>query len=273
MSLLSLAAGFSLEGGRLLQLLQSTALLVVGGGTLGALMLQYPLQAILEAVRAAWFSLSASSASPEEDIQQLQTLGARVRRERDFSFEREADESTDMFLAHALRLLAENQAATDLSAVLEQTADGLLEQQEDAAAVFEAAGGFSPTMGLLGAILGLIQVMNHLGRIDEVGRGIGIAFTATIYGVAAANLLLLPLAGRIRVHARQLRQGRQVLIQGLLCIAARLSPAEMEARVRICADSHDGRTRPHAELLHPATSPGGTHPQATAQGNSRCGAA
>lgn len=240
LSLLSLAAGFSLEGGRLAQLFQSTALLVVGGGTMGAVMLQYSLGAILEAVRAACLSLAGSCGGTGEDMQRLHVLGTRVRRDREFSFEREADASADMFFAHALRLLAENRAAADMSAVLQQIADGLLEQQEGAAAVFEAAGGFSPTMGLLGAILGLIQVMNHLGRIDEVGRGIAIAFTATIYGVAAANLILLPLAGRIRLHAHQMRQRREFMIQGLLCIAARLSPAEMEARLHAFAQSHSG---------------------------------
>ncbi len=265
-SLLSLTAGFSLEGGRLLQLFESTALLVVGGGTLGALMLQYPLDAILDAVRAAWLSLSVSSARMEEGIEQIQALGTRVRREHDFSFEREAKASTDIFLAHALRLIAENRAAADLGAILEQTADGLLEQQENAAAVFEAAGGFSPTMGLLGAILGLIQVMNHLGRIDEVGRGIAIAFTATVYGVAAANLILLPLAGRIRIRAQQVRQRRQVLIVGMLCIAARLSPAEMEARLRVFAESHAGSLP--ARAMHAAT-----HASAAAQGSATCGAA
>jgi chemotaxis protein MotA len=266
LSLLSVAAGFSLEGGRLLQLLQSTALLVVCGGTLGAVMLQYPMRAILDAMRAACLSLFAVSARPGEEMQRLHLLSTRVRRERDFSFEREAELATDTFLSDALRLLAENQAAADLNAILEQMADGLLEQQEEAAAVFEAAGGFSPTMGLLGAILGLIQVMNHLGRMDEVGRGIAIAFTATIYGVAAANLILLPLAGRIRIHAQHLRQRRQLLIQGLLCIAARLSPAEMEARLRVFAESHGGLLRP--DSLHAARDS-----QAATEGRPTCGAA
>jgi chemotaxis protein MotA len=266
LSLLSVAAGFSLEGGRLPQLLQSTALLVVCGGTLGAVMLHYPMRAILDAMRAACLSLCTVSARSGEDVQRLHLLATRVRRERNFSFEREADVSTDTFLSDALRLLAENQAAADLSAVLEQMADGLLEHEEEAAAVFEAAGGFSPTMGLLGAILGLIQVMNHLGRIDEVGRGIAIAFTATIYGVAAANLILLPLAGRIRIRAQHLRQRRQLLIQGLLCIAARLSPAEMEARLHIFAESHGG-------LLRAESSYAATRSQAATEGRPTCGPA
>ena len=238
LSVLSVAAGFTLEGGRLLQLLQSTALLVVCGGTLGAVLLQYPVHAIASAFRAAFAALCHLSPPAAEDLRQLRSLATRARRESTFSLERAADSCHDSFLAPALRLLAENSSAKDLRAVLEQTADSTLEQADEAAVLFEAAGGFSPTMGLLGAILGLIQVMDHLGRIDEVGRGIAIAFTATIYGVAAANLVLLPLAGRIRIHAQHLRQRQQLMIEGLLAIADGLSPAEMEARLRILGRAH-----------------------------------
>jgi chemotaxis protein MotA len=233
LSVLCIAAGFTLEGGRLLQLLQSTALLVVCGGTLGAVLLQYPVSTITSAFRAAFAALCHVSPPAGEDLRQLRSIATRARRESTFSLERAADSCHDSFLAPALRLLAENSTAKDLRAVLEQTADSMLEQAEEAAILFDAAGGFSPTMGLLGAILGLIQVMDHLGRMDEVGRGIAIAFTATIYGVAAANLVLLPLAGRIRIHGQHLRQRRQLLIEGLLAIADGLSPAEMEARLRI----------------------------------------
>ena len=243
----SVAAAFALEGGCLKQLLQPTALLIVGGGTFGAVLVQYPLPMLLDALRAAWRSLSrpgrsaashaTTSSSSSDDLVQLRALAARARRDAAFSLEREAEACEDPFLAHALYLMAENRTSKDLRLILEQTADARLENEEGLAAVFDSAGGFAPTMGLMGAILGLIQVMNHLTRMDQVGQGIALAFTATIYGVSIANLLLLPIAGRIRVGAQQVQQRQRVWIEGLLAISESRSPAEMEARLCMLSGS------------------------------------
>jgi chemotaxis protein MotA len=110
--------------------------------------------------------------------------------------------------------------------------DNQAEHEERIPQVFEAAGGFSPTIGIIGAVLGLIQVMQHLDNIDEVGRGIAVAFVATIYGVGAANLLFLPAAGKLKIRIRTEQQMREMMLQGVVDILEGLNPRMVEAKLR-----------------------------------------
>jgi len=97
------------------------------------------------------------------------------------------------------------------------------DRAEEDARVFEAAGGYAPTIGIIGAVLGLIQVMKHLDAVSEIGRGIAVAFVATVYGVASANLLLLPAAAKMRFRARQEMQTQELIVEGVLAIAEGLN--------------------------------------------------
>jgi chemotaxis protein MotA len=98
--------------------------------------------------------------------------------------------------------------------------------------VFESAGGFSPTVGIIGAVLGLIQVMQHLDKIDEVGRGIAVAFVATIYGVAAANLVFLPAGGKLRIRLREEEVHREMMLEGVISILEGMNPRMLETKLR-----------------------------------------
>jgi chemotaxis protein MotA len=110
--------------------------------------------------------------------------------------------------------------------------DNQSDRAEQLQGVFESAGGFSPTVGIIGAVLGLIQVMQHLDKIDEVGRGIAVAFVATIYGVAAANLLFLPAAGKLRIRLREQQVQNEMMLEGVISILEGMNPRMLETKLR-----------------------------------------
>ena len=116
--------------------------------------------------------------------------------------------------------------------MMELELDNQAEHEERIPQVFEAAGGFSPTIGIIGAVLGLIQVMQHLDNIDEVGRGIAVAFVATIYGVGAANLLFLPSAGKLKIRIRTELQMREMMLEGVISILEGLNPRMVETKLQ-----------------------------------------
>jgi chemotaxis protein MotA len=119
----------------------------------------------------------------------------------------------------------------ELRKIMRVSLDCTAENEERLPAVFESAGGFSPTVGILGAVLGLIQVMQHLDNINEVGRGIAVAFVATIYGVGAANLFFLPFAGKMRIRMHDGHQSREMMLEGVISILEGMNPRMLEVKL------------------------------------------
>ena len=120
---------------------------------------------------------------------------------------------------------------TELRKIMRVSLDSTTENEEQLPAVFESAGGFSPTIGILGAVLGLIQVMQHLDNIQEVGRGIAVAFVATIYGVGIANLFFLPFAGKMRIRIRDGHRRREMMLEGVISILEGMNPRMLEVKL------------------------------------------
>jgi chemotaxis protein MotA len=114
---------------------------------------------------------------------------------------------------------------------MELEMDSEADREELLPRVFEAAGGFAPTIGILGAVIGLIQVMQKLASIDEVGKGIAVAFVATIYGVGSANIFFLPCAGRIKIMIRRKQVLRELMLEGVISIVEKTNPRFLEARL------------------------------------------
>jgi chemotaxis protein MotA len=125
----------------------------------------------------------------------------------------------------------------DLRKIMRVSLDSITESEERLPAVFESAGGFSPTIGILGAVLGLIQVMQHIDNVQEVGRGIAVAFVATIYGVGIANLFFLPFAGKMRIQIREDNQRREMMMEGVISILEGMNPRMLE--VKLAGFLHD----------------------------------
>lgn len=224
-------AGLLLEGGNLQQILQPTAAMIVFGGTIGAVMLQFPLTVVLQAVRRLGSVFTSGKQAPQATIQRLVLYAQKARREGIVSLDAELAQIQDPFLKKSLMLAVDGTEPRELRSIMELELDNQAEYEEQVPQVFESAGGFAPTIGIIGAVLGLIQVMQHLDKIDEVGKGIAVAFVATIYGVASANLLYLPVAGKMKRRIREEQIAREMTLEGVASILEGMNPRILETKL------------------------------------------
>jgi len=223
--------GLFLEGGKIAQLIQPTAAMIVFGGTLGAVMLQFPLRVILAALGRLSGVFVDKSRSPVELIAEITGYAHKARKEGIVSLDKDADQVQDPFLKKALMLAVDGTEPEEIRSMMELELVNQAEHFENIPRVYESAGGFSPTIGIIGAVLGLIQVMQHLDDISEVGRGIAVAFVATIYGVGAANLFFLPVAGKIKLRMRQEQTLREMMLEGVISILEGMNPRMIENKL------------------------------------------
>ena len=233
-------AGLLLEGGRLSQIVQPTAAMIVFGGTVGAVMLQFPLSIVLASFRRLNSVFFDTQTNPQDLVKEIVAFAHRARKEGIVSLDRDLDSVKEHFLRKCLMLAVDGTEPQELRKMMLLELDNQAEHEERIPQVFEAAGGFSPTIGIIGAVLGLIQVMQHLDNIDEVGRGIAVAFVATIYGVGAANLLFLPSAGKLKIKIRTDHQMREMMLDGVISILEGLNPRMVETKLQgFLADSSE----------------------------------
>lgn len=230
-ALAGIAYGFHVEGARLSLLLQPTALLVVGAGTAGAVLVQYPMGVVTGALRELWAALREGETDRERVAAELVRYARQARRQGLLSLDGELERMEDGTLRRGLMLAVDGVGAVELRAILEREIEASCDREELFSEVFETAGGSAPTIGILGAVLGLIHVMQLLGQVDEVGRGIAAAFVSTLYGVAGANLLLLPLAGKLRMRARGTELVQRMVLEGVVSIAGGVMPRALEMRL------------------------------------------
>lgn len=226
-----IVAGLLLEGGNLGQVLQPTAAMIVFGGTLGAVLLQFPLSVVGDAFLRLGSVFRSPRRNVEIMIRQLVHYAQKARREGIVSLDSELEEIGDPFLKKSLMLAVDGTEPDELRKIMEFELNNQAEFEERAPQVFEAAGGFAPTIGIIGAVLGLIQVMQHLDKIDEVGRGIAVAFVATIYGVGSANLLYLPIAGKMKLRIREEQIAREMTLEGVASILEGMNPHMLQTKL------------------------------------------
>lgn len=230
-AMVGILAGLLLEGGRVGQILQPTAAMIVFGGTVGAVMVQFPLATVLAAGRRIPQVFFYREETGEAAVGQLVRFANKARRDGIVSLDQDLAEIPDLFLKQALMLAVDGTEPSELRRIMELQIDNHTELEEKIPAVFESAGGFSPTVGIIGAVLGLIQVMQHLDHIEDVGRGIAVAFVATIYGVAAANLFFLPVAGKLRLRARHEQTLKEMMLEGVVSILEGMNPRILEIKL------------------------------------------
>jgi chemotaxis protein MotA len=226
-----IVAGLLIEGGNLSQVLQPTAGMIVFGGTLGAVLIQFPLPVVLSAFRRLIHIFTEPKSNPQTVIRDLVRYANQARREGIVSLDAELNKIEDPFLKKALMLAVDGTEPEELRKIMELELDAKEEAEEKFPGVFESAGGFSPTIGIIGAVLGLIQVMQHLDKIDEVGKGIAVAFVATIYGVGAANLFFLPAAGKLKIRIRDEQVIREMTLEGVVSILEGMNPRMLETKL------------------------------------------
>jgi chemotaxis protein MotA len=231
LALAGILAGLLLEGGRIDQIMQPTAAMIVFGGTIGAVMLQYPMATVLAAVRRLAQVFFQGKSAGQATLRQLVEFANKARRHGIVSLDQDLAKIKEPFLKQSIMLAVDGTEPAELRKIMELQLDNLTEREEKIPAVFESAGGFSPTIGIIGAVLGLIQVMQHLDHIDQVGRGIAVAFVATIYGVAAANLVFLPVAGKLRHRIREEHRIKEMVIEGVISILEGMNPRMIEVKL------------------------------------------
>ena len=236
-----IVAGLLLEGGKITQVLQPTAAIIVFGGTIGAVMVQFPLHAVVQALVQLKHVVWEPETESDSLIQHLLRYAYRARKDGLVSLDSELEKIHDPFLRDSLALAIDGVNSTELRKMMEVQLDYQIEKNDVVVKVYEAAAGFSPTIGIIGAILGLIQVMQHLQNIDEVGKGIAVAFVATIYGVAAANLLFLPAAGKLRIRLRERQAVQEMTLEGVLAIMEGINPRALEMRLSSYSSRPDRR--------------------------------
>lgn len=223
--------GLVLEGGSIGQILQPTAALIVFGGTLGAVMLQFPLSVVIAAFASLARVFFDSTKDPHEILKEMVGYAQKARKEGIVSLDSDLREIQDPFLRKSLMLAVDGTEPAELRSIMQVELDNRAEHSERLPRVFESAGGFSPTIGIIGAVLGLIQVMQHLDNISEVGRGIAVAFVATIYGVGAANLFFLPAAGKLKVRNADEEVRHQIILEGVISILEGMNPRMLETKL------------------------------------------
>ena len=233
--LLGLAAilgGQWLEGGHLSSLLQPTAYVIVMGGTFGAVMLQSPFATFVQGMGMAKWVFTPPTLAQRELIERIVDWSHTARREGLLSLEGYLAELADPFLRKGLQLLVDGAEPERVREVLEVEIVTREDQLKLAAKVWESAGGYAPTIGILGAVMGLIHVMENLSDPSKLGAGIAVAFVATIYGVGFANLVFLPVAKKLLAHVSRLTLMREMYVDGLVGIANGENPRIIESRLQ-----------------------------------------
>jgi chemotaxis protein MotA len=245
-----LIGGLLLEGGELKDITQITAAIIVLGGTFGAVMVNFPLGVLKGALRRLLDVFFEKSLTPETMIEQIAGFATRARKQGIVSLEQDADSIQDKFLRKALTLAVDGTDLQELRKMMELEINNTEHRAEQEAKVWESAGGYSPTIGIIGAVMGLIQVMKNLADIEKVGHGIAVAFVATVYGVAFANVLFLPIGNKIKLRAHRESQMKELILEGVVGIVEGLNPKLIRAKLEAFV-----HTEPPKPVKKPAAPP------------------
>jgi chemotaxis protein MotA len=216
--------GLVIEGGKLTDIAQVTALMIVLGGTIGAVMVTTPLKTLIKAAKCLGSVFFEHAQSPQQIIDEVISYATKARKNSIISLESDLPNIADPFLQKAISLSVDGTDLQELRKMMELDIAVDHRNGESIAKVYEAAGGYAPTIGIIGAVLGLIQVMKHLENIEEVGRGIAVAFVATVYGVASANLFFLPVANKIKARFHHSVEMKELMLEGVCSIVEGLNP-------------------------------------------------
>lgn len=244
--------GLILEGGRIRDVTQVTAAMIVLGGTFGAMMIGTPLSTVMRAMKRFKDVFFVRSMDADSAVEEIIGYATKARKGGIVSLEAEADKIQDPFLRKALNLAVDGTDLQELRKMMELQISIEHERTEAEAKVFEAAGGYSPTIGIIGAVLGLIQVMKNLSNIEEVGHGIAVAFVATVYGVGVANILLLPAASKIKARAKRELEMKELVVEGVIGIVEGLNPKLIRSKLEAYAPPGDKKKPKKVKAPGPA---------------------
>ena len=204
--------GQALEGGKIASILQGTAALIVIGGTFGACLIQFPLSTFITSLKSVSKAFFAPKVNNKDIIAEIIKFANKARRQGIISLESDTESASDPFLKKALNMAVDGIDPKTLRETMETEMNNLEEEGEHPIKFWEAAGGYSPTIGIIGAVLGLIHVMENLTDPSKLGGGIAVAFVATVYGVTLANILYFPIAGKLKLRHRAEMVAKEVIL-------------------------------------------------------------
>ncbi|MGD0281930.1 MAG: flagellar motor protein [Dissulfurispiraceae bacterium] len=235
----AIIGGNMVEGGNTAHLVQVAAAVIVFGGTLGATLLSFSIRDMFNAVKALGMVFGRRSSSPGEIIEDILGLLVKARKMGLLALETQIKTIDNPFLAKGLNLVIDGIPPAMIKEILSQEIFTYEDTYRRASKVFESAGGYAPTIGILGAVLGLIQVMRNVTEPSKIGGGIAVAFVATIYGVGSANLVFLPLGKKIMNRLKEEIFIKELIIEGVLGVESGVNPYFLKARLNAYLAEHD----------------------------------
>jgi chemotaxis protein MotA len=231
-AVIAILGGHALEGGSIYSILQSTAAIIVLGGTFGACMLQFPFTVAVASLKAVVRVFREPQRDNREVIREIIRLANKARKEGVISLEGDTEKIADPFLKRALTMAMDGVEPKVLRETMELEIENLEDEAEQPIKFWQAAGGYSPTIGILGAVLGLIHVMENLTDPGKLGGGIAVAFVATVYGVGLANLVYLPIAGKLRLKSKAHLVAKEIMLVGVISILEGENPRLIDDKLR-----------------------------------------
>ncbi|MCF6234870.1 MAG: flagellar motor protein [Gammaproteobacteria bacterium] len=228
----AIVGGNIMEGGHTSSLMQFTAFVIVTGGTIGAVMIQSPVAVFMRALQIFPWIFSPPRFDYISVIEQMTEWSTIARKEGLLGLEALAESEPDLFARKGLQLLVDGSEPEMIRKILEVELTAKEDRDIEAAKVFDGCGGYAPTIGIIGAVMGLIHVMNNLADPTKLGPGIAVAFVATIYGIGLANLVFLPMANKLKSLIRQRSQFQEMLIDGIVAISEGENPRNIETKLK-----------------------------------------
>jgi chemotaxis protein MotA len=227
-----IVGGALVEGLHIDALIQPTAAMIILGGTFGACFVQFPMSVAIASLRAIFGAFKEPQADNKNVIREIIRIAYKARKEGVISLEADAQKMSDMFMKKALMMAMDGVDPKVLRDTMELEISNIEEEFEQPIEFWKAAGGYSPTIGIIGAVLGLIHVMGNLTDPSKLGAGIAVAFVATIYGLVLANIVCLPMAGKLKMQIKTQMVAKGIMLEGVISILEGENPRLIEDKLK-----------------------------------------
>jgi len=231
LAIFSLAGGFVLEGGHVSALFKHTAAIIVFGGTIGATAISYSMNELKNIPRLFKIALFPKEMEPSQVIDLIVSLADEARREGLLYLENRLDEIEDQFLRKGVQLVVDGTDPDLVRSIMEVELYAIEERHHIGSSIFETAGGYAPTMGIIGTVMGLVHVLGNMSDPNSLGPAIAVAFMATLYGVGSANVLFLPMGAKLANLSKKEAHLRQLMIEGIVSLQAGYNPILIRERL------------------------------------------
>ncbi len=234
LALVALAVSLVLEGGNFAQLINISAFVLIVGGTFGATLISFPMEEVLALPKLLGKAFGNKDDDPTKVIDQIVTLVEKARREGLLTLQNEVKNLDDEFLIRGIELVVDGTDPQAVRSILETDIAFMEKRHRAGAGVLETAGGFSPTMGIIGTVMGLVNVLSHLNEgTEKLGEAIANAFLATFYGIFFANVFFLPLGGKLKAKSAGEMLRRELILEGVLSLQAGESPRIVREKLEV----------------------------------------